>query len=718
MAKKLIRYRFNFVDMKKQLSLVLAGTMCSMAVFAGKIERAYEALKVYNYFEAKELFEKVKDKEIVAAPFGLSLIYGRDDNPFYELDSAYHYILMADTNFNKLDQKDREDIRELGVDSLKIENWKDSIDQKVFTQISLSPSVGKWQSYLDRHQDAKQRKWAVQARDRLAFQFAKEDNSSNAYQRYFNRYPNSGFSLEAKNLYEQRLFEEQTAQKTIGSYQNFIKKYPESPYKRKAQDAVYGLATPNKSIKEFDRFIQANPNNPNVAEAWQKLYRLYMTDYKAEKIVQFKIDYPEYPFIDELKTDLKLSLKLFLPYKGTNGKWGFMDTTGKVQIIPQYEMVEAFQSGLALVVKQSKVGFINKQGKVVIPFQYEDAEAFAEGLCVAMKDDAYGLINKNNQVVLPFQYDLIGSFNSKLAIVANDTAYGFVNPQGEIVIPLTLDYADDFENNYALIEQNGKRGIINQLGQTVVPMKYAWLENFNQYGLARAKEDSLFGLIDQNGSVILPFEYDQIGECADSLCLVVKDGKYGYVNVKGDLAIPLNFDFKLEALTWGRFDAGYAKFHQKGKYGILDSLGKKTFPAIFQDVGDYRQKDLIAVKKRGQWGYSNENLSLMIPYEYDYAISFRQHLGLVKKEGAWNLIDQEAKVALPNQFDAVKPIGEYLYEVEQAGKKGLLDLKQLNLIEPNWHRLKWFNQDLLQLENKSEVVYYHYKKQKLIKATP
>ena len=50
--------------------------------------------------------------------------------------------------------------------------------------------------------------------------------------------------------------------------------------------------------------------------------------------------------------------------------------------------------------------------------------------------------------------------------------------------------------------------------------------------------------------------------------------------------------------------------------------------------------------------------------------------------------------------------------------KGLLDLKQLNLIEPDWNRLKWFNQNLLQLENKSEVVYYHYKKQKLIKATP
>jgi hypothetical protein len=702
--------------MRKQFSLTIVGVFCFLGLFAGKIERAFEALAVFNYFEAKELFEKVKDKEIVAAPYGLSLIYGRDDNPFYNLDSAYHYILMADTNFHKLDEKDRASIQELGLDSIQIENWKDSVDQKVYTQILNSPSVSKWARYIDRHQDAKQIEAATAARDRLAFQYAKEINSSSAYQKYVSTYPNSAYSFEAKNLYEQRLFEEQTSKTSIGSYQNFIKQYPESPFKRKAQDAVYNLATPNKTVEEFHRFIEANPNNPNVEEAWRKLYRLYMTDNKPEKIVQFKIDYPNYPFIDELKTDLKLSLKLFLPFKAKNGKWGFMDTTGSVQLAPQFDMVESFQSGLALAVKQDQVGFVDKQGQVVIPFQYEDAETFAEGLCVVMKDDAYGLINKNNQLVLPFKYDLIGPFNSKLAIVANDTAYGYVNPQGEVVIPLTLDYADDFENTYALIEMDGKKGIINQLGQTVVPMKYAWLENFNQYGIARAKEDSLFGLIDQNGSVLLPFEYDRIGDCSDSLCLIVKEDKYGYVNLKGELTIPLRYDFKLEALSWGVFHAGYAKFHQAGKYGILDSSGKKTFPAIFQDVGEYKPTGLTAVKKRGQWGYSDENLSLKIPYQYDYAISFTQNLGLVKKDGLWKLIDQDGKEALPNEFQTVKPLKESLYEVSHSNKKGLLDLNQLKLIEPAWDRIKWFNTELLQLESQTEVVYYDYKKQLLIKS--
>ena len=48
-----------------------------------KINSAFEALEVYNYFKAKKLFEKKVDNKIVAAPYGLSLIYGRNDNPFY-----------------------------------------------------------------------------------------------------------------------------------------------------------------------------------------------------------------------------------------------------------------------------------------------------------------------------------------------------------------------------------------------------------------------------------------------------------------------------------------------------------------------------------------------------------------------------------------------------------------------------------------------------------
>ena len=62
---------------------------------AGSISKGYQALKIYNYFEAKRLFEKSLSKEKTSAAFGLSIIYFRSDNPFSNIDSAYKYIIIS-----------------------------------------------------------------------------------------------------------------------------------------------------------------------------------------------------------------------------------------------------------------------------------------------------------------------------------------------------------------------------------------------------------------------------------------------------------------------------------------------------------------------------------------------------------------------------------------------------------------------------------------------
>jgi hypothetical protein len=53
-----------------------------------------------------------------------------------------------------------------------------------------------------------------------------------------------------------------------------------------------------------------------------------------------------------------------------NGKYGFIDRTGKEIISPQYESANSFSEGLASV-GNSKFGFIDKTGKVIIEFKYD-----------------------------------------------------------------------------------------------------------------------------------------------------------------------------------------------------------------------------------------------------------------------------------------------------------------------------------------------------------
>lgn len=67
-----------------------------------------------------------------------------------------------------------------------------------------------------------------------------------------------------------------------------------------------------------------------------------------------------------------------------NGKKGFMNRQGKMQIPCQFDEVVFFREGLAAVAVKNKWGFINKQGLLVIPLQFDMALVFNEGIGVVV----------------------------------------------------------------------------------------------------------------------------------------------------------------------------------------------------------------------------------------------------------------------------------------------------------------------------------------------
>ena len=109
------------------LLIFLAGSLS-----AGKLDKAFEALQVCNYFKAKALFEKSYKKDTAGAGYGLSIIFLRQDNPFHEPDSAYKYVLTAEKSFARLDEKKKAKLFALGVDSMEIREQKEKVSLLFF----------------------------------------------------------------------------------------------------------------------------------------------------------------------------------------------------------------------------------------------------------------------------------------------------------------------------------------------------------------------------------------------------------------------------------------------------------------------------------------------------------------------------------------------------------------------------------------------------------
>src|SRR6218665_3960374 len=94
---------------------------------------------------------------------------------------------------------------------------------------------------------------------------------------------------------------------------------------------------------------------------------------------------------------------LLAPVK-IDGKWGYIDKTGKIAINPQFDRAGSFKEGLARIQLGGKCGFIGKTGKIAINPQFDDARWFQEGLAGIKLGDKWGYIDKSGKIAIKLQF--------------------------------------------------------------------------------------------------------------------------------------------------------------------------------------------------------------------------------------------------------------------------------------------------------------------------
>jgi hypothetical protein len=113
-----------------------------------------------------------------------------------------------------------------------------------------------------------------------------------------------------------------------------------------------------------------------------------------------------------------------------NGKYGFIDKTGKIIIHPQFDWARDFKEGLAVVKIGGKYGAIDKTGKVVSKPQFDEYPVFNEGLTPVEIGGNWGYIDKTGKVVINPQFDEVFDFDDGIATVW--IGYGLAQKVGYI----------------------------------------------------------------------------------------------------------------------------------------------------------------------------------------------------------------------------------------------------------------------------------------------
>lgn len=241
-----------------------------------------------------------------------------------------------------------------------------------------------------------------------------------------------------------------------------------------------------------------------------------------------------------------------------NNKWGFIDSEGEEQIIPQYDVLgRGFRNGIAIVGLCEDIyvsyGLINTKGEQITPLKYskiydwlhlgyaivEFGGYWLEGI---RYDGNKGVINSNGEEIVPPIYSEVSRIYNGMIRVNKDGKYGFYDQLGNMVIPAIYENADDeFHEGLVWVKKEGKYGYINKNGDEIIPMKYNYAKFFSE-GLASVCLAGRWGVIDVTGKTIISFKYDDVGYFSENRATVLLDYKWGYVDKSANEVIPLIYD--------------------------------------------------------------------------------------------------------------------------------------------------------------------------------
>lgn len=158
-----------------------------------------------------------------------------------------------------------------------------------------------------------------------------------------------------------------------------------------------------------------------------------------------------------------------------NGRYGFIDTHGRLRIANRYEAVQQFSGGFAAIKILGKWGFVNQHDNIAVQPVYEEVWPFKYGHARVKQKGLYGLINTSGKQVLPVRYESIDILPTKNLLIEFNGQKGLADEHGKILIHPRYNTLEDLGNNYIIAERDGKYGVITEQGISTIPMLYDYI---------------------------------------------------------------------------------------------------------------------------------------------------------------------------------------------------------------------------------------------------
>ena len=249
----------------------------------------------------------------------------------------------------------------------------------------------------------------------------------------------------------------------------------------------------------------------------------------------------------------------------------------------------------------------------------------------------------------------------------------------------------------AIKESDGNITIKNtQTGEvTAEKIKFDWTSASPNDSLGVFCTDKKRGYYNSyTGKIVIPAQYRRAWVFSEGLAAVQKNGMIGFINRKGEVAIPFKFPYHGNPLSSFVFENGHCIVADTtGKCGVINRKGEWIIQPKYDNIDAYDEYVIASsAGVRKQLTYEEKTINSFV-VDNIRALTFTEKERYENKDGEIVYLDIEVKTGL------------FSYSV--GGRCGLMDANCKRLTEPLYSRIIAVDKNMyraLLLDSYSEVI--------------
>ena len=368
----------------------------------------------------------------------------------------------------------------------------------------------------------------------------------------------------------------------------------------------------------------------------------------------------------------------------SNGKAGLADKDGAI-VVPagEYKAVEV-RKPFILGARDGDIDFMNTNGRKLNVASVYGISYFYEGKAFALVEEKYYWLNETGSLErVEFEgapcflekYNAIDYAGNEYALSRNGYIAYIDIPEGgaetaelqlmsfdgrQIPIPLAItvrpddDYQIGSHNDLIYLRAQELFGAIDGYGNTVIPFEYDELKPAGEAGFI-AKKAGKYGVIGNNGEVLLPCELIGIKEVKEELVVFETNDlkKNGVMNLQGEVILYPEYEliYVGEGRIVGRKD--FSNRFVYAKNGLELSFGS------FPPDGAFSNGLVSVMNENMKRGFAGFDGNVIVACEYDEVNTFQNGYAKVKKGELWGIVDMKGNVVVECKYDKIHGNGSF-----------------------------------------------------------